>query len=136
MDTDLIAQAKSKAATLVSDAVHTAEDLVHKATQTAERLMDDSEERTTKALADALREVFGENQDARRFVDITRIPLICQSITGIDKTLTELKDMMEKNNENFVSQDAFMPIKYIVYGLVGMIMTGVIGALLTLVLRQ
>src|SRR3954454_5310818 len=85
-DTPLVSEAKAQAAALVTDAVRTAEDLVHTATTTAEelvhgatstaaKLLDENEERMTTALANALREVFGENQDARRFIDITRIPL-------------------------------------------------------------
>ena len=117
----------------MSDATKTAEDLVNKATVTAEKLLASSDERTTKSLVDALRTVFGENQDARRFVDITRIPLICQSITGIHETLKELRSMMQDAEEKHVSQTEFKPVKSIVFGLIGIICVGVVGALLKLI---
>ncbi len=125
VENTLIVDAKAQAAALVTEAVHTAEEVVHKATRTAEKLLDDSEERTTKALADALREVFGENQDARRFVDITKIPLICQSINGIHLSLTELKIMMKDFDAKYASKLT----EKIVFALVGLIVLGFMGSL-------
>ena len=89
-----------------------------------------------QALADAITKVLGENKDDQRFIDVTRIPLICLSITGIHENLKELKEMMKEMNTNFVNRETFKPVQYITYGLVSMIMTGVIGSLLTIVLRK
>lgn len=133
---NLVIGAKEEAAALVADAVHTAEDVVQKATRTAEKLLDDREDRITKALADALRQVFGENQDARRFIDITRIPLICQSINGIYESLKDLQQMLQDSQTNFVNQDQFAPVKNVVFGLVGILMTGVVVALLSLLINK
>lgn len=101
---------------------------------------DEVEKRTQRALENALRQVFGENQDARRFIDITRIPLICQSINGIHESLQDLKSMIStqkeqllNEHEKFVSKDEFNPVKYIAFGAAGMILTGFTGAVLSLV---
>lgn len=128
-----VAKAKQMAADLVSDATHTAENLVKKATETAEKLLEANDDRTTKTLADALRTVFGENQDARRFVDVSRVPLICASIVGIHESLKELKTMVQDADEKYVSQLEFKPVRSIVFGGVGLICVGAIGALLKLI---
>ena len=45
----------------------------------------------TKSVANALREVFNENVDSSRFIDISRIPLICQSIINISTRLDKIE---------------------------------------------
>ena len=85
----------------------------------------------TKALAEALRQVFGEGQERQRFIDITRIPLICQSIINISD---DLKAINLKLDEKVVSQDQFGPVKAIVYGLVSTILLAVLGAVVGLVI--
>lgn len=57
-------------------------------------------------------------------------------IKYIQRDLGEIKQALKENNDKFVTQDEFEPIKKIVYGLVGLILTGVVGALLTLIIRQ
>lgn len=59
--------------------------------------------------------------------------------TGIDvklefilKELDEIKAQLEKK---YVSQSEFAPVKNIAYGMVGLILTAVVGALLTLILK-
>lgn len=46
----------------------------------------------TRALSNALREVFGEGEDKKRFIDVSRIPLICKSIIEIREDMKVLKD--------------------------------------------
>jgi hypothetical protein len=72
------------------------------------------------------------NQD-RKFIDTTRIPLICQDIRGIHKTLEEIRVTLDSK---IVTRDQFSPIQKIVYGGVGLILTSVVGALLALVIMQ
>jgi hypothetical protein len=57
-------------------------------------------------------------------------------IKYIQRDLGEIKTSLKENNDKFVTQDEFEPIRKIVYGLVGLILTGVVGALLTLIIRQ
>ena len=125
---DVVSQAATEAVNVVSRAVDVAKEVVQTAANTAD-------ERTTATLAAALREVFGENRDARRFVDITRIPLICQSIVGIHSELKDLKQMVKETDGKHISREEFWPVKTIVYSGVGITLTAVIGALIALVIR-
>lgn len=49
------------------------------------------------------------------------------------KEVDKINDKLEKE---YVTQDQFEPIKKIVYGVVGIMLVGVITALMTLVLRN
>jgi hypothetical protein len=119
---------------IIDEAQAVAKNLVDTAARTAARMTENTDDRTTKMLADALREVFGENTSSNRFIDITRIPLICQSINGIHENLTELKQMMKDTDTNHVQQEEFKPVKLIAYGLVSIILLTVVGALLSLII--
>lgn len=81
----------------------------------------------TESLTEALRDVFGEGETSGRFVDITRIPLICKSILDMHANLTEIKEMLD---QKFVSKERFAPIEKVVYGLVGLMLTAVVVAIL------
>lgn len=69
-----------------------------------------------------------DNNGQKRFLDVTRVPLICQSIVGIHQTL-------ENMQQNMVTQEAFWPVKTLVYGVVGLMLTGMMTAILALALR-
>jgi len=57
------------------------------------------------------------------------LPHIKQEITDMgDKIVTEIKD-------SYVSQDRFSPIEKLVYGMAGVILTGVVVAILALVIK-
>ena len=119
------------AAELVSTATKTAEHVVQKAAETAEQLLDSAKQsqQMVEIISESLRKVFGENVESKRFVDITRIPLICQSIIGIHESLKDIK-------KNMVSKESFWPVKVLVYGAVGIILTAVMTALLYLVINK
>ena len=85
-----------------------------------------------KALSASLREVFGEHQKTQRFVDVTRIPLLCKSILETSERLKTLNENMEKN---FVRRETFEPIQKVVYGMVTLILLGVGAAILTVTLK-
>jgi hypothetical protein len=61
-------------------------------------------------------------------------------LTGLCKDIAYIKEKIivieEKLEQNYVTQDEFDPIKKIVYGLVALILTGVVGALLGLVILK
>ncbi len=46
------------------------------------------------AIAKAIRELFSieDSSGQKRYIDITRVPLICQSIVGIDNRLKAIED--------------------------------------------
>ena len=92
-------------------------------------------EEVEKQVETALEKFFTLKKDSGRFIDVSRIPLICQNINLIHENIKELKaDVKDMKNES-VSQDQFWPVKTIVYGLVGTIMLGVLGAIITLILK-
>lgn len=86
---------------------------------------------TIDAIKRAVQEAFSAEGGDRRFVDITRIPLICQSIVSIS---TDIKDINEKLDEKFVTKEAFWPVKTIVFGFVGLMLIALIGAMLYTIL--
>jgi hypothetical protein len=50
----------------------------------------------------------------------------------IKETLSKIEQQLE---DDYVSRSEFMPVQRIVYGMVGIILVAVLGALITLVLR-
>ena len=95
---------------------------------------DAQQERTTKALADALREVFGENIESGRFMDMQKVPLLCQSVLTIHANVAELKEMVKDLPNQFVSHDSFTPVRAIAFGLVGLL-PGIIITLFFLIIQ-
>lgn len=60
------------------------------------------------------------------------IAVIANDISYIKSDISDIKSKLEKD---YVTRPELDPIKKIVYGLVGLILTGVVGALLALVLQ-
>ncbi len=122
---------KEKAASaIVSEAEAVAKSLVDTAARAAARMTDETnEQKMTKVLANALREVFGEHESSQRFIDTAKVPIICKDIATIRETIKEIKDEM-------VSQDVFWPIKILVYSGVGIVLTAVVGAIVALVINN
>ena len=86
-----------------------------------------------KSITEALKEVFGKGKESQKFIDISRIPLICQSIIGIHENL---KDINVKLDNKFVTKESFSPVRNTVYGMIGIILTGVIIAIMSVVLKK
>ena len=111
-------------------------------TQTAEEILASvkkAEQSATKVLADALREVFGENEKSGRFVDVSRIPLICQNINTMHGNLEDIRMMMEKaiadSDKRYVNHDQWWPVKTIVYSGTGAVLLAVVGAVIALIIK-
>lgn len=88
-----------------------------------------------RVLAEAIEKAINDQNGDKRFIDLTRIPLICLSITGIHSSLEEIKGMIKDIKQDFVTHEAFDPVKNLVYGLVGLMLTSVIVAILAMVIR-
>lgn len=73
----------------------------------------------SKTVEAAVMKGFSASAGEGRYIDVTRIPLICQSIVGIDEKL-----------EKLVTQDQFWPVKTLVYGITALLLSGTVGALL------
>lgn len=65
--------------------------------------------------------------------EIIKIAGLTKDIEFIKTEVVEIKEKLEKN---YVTEDEFDPIRKIVYGLVGLILVAVVGALVTLVIKQ
>lgn len=63
----------------------------------------------------------------------TCLALIKKDLNYIKDKVDDIEDKVEGN---YVTKTEFQPIKQIVYGMVAIILVGVIGGLLTLILRQ
>lgn len=61
------------------------------------------------------------------------IDVIANDITYIKRDVADIKSKLEAD---YVTLDQFEPIRNVVYGMVGIILTGVIGAVVALVVRQ
>ena len=63
----------------------------------------------------------------------TTVALIAKDVEYIKKDVGDVKERLEKS---YVTREEFDPIKKLVYGIVGLVLTGVVGALLTLIIRK
>lgn len=59
--------------------------------------------------------------------------VILNKLENLNDKVDTISDKIEKN---YVTQDQFEPVKKIVYGLVGIILFGVVGAILALVINK
>ena len=132
--TTLVSEAATEASRVVAQAVEEAKKMVDKAATVAAEIVEKDqhqEVKITRIVSEALREAFGEQEEAQRFVDTKRIPLICKDIANINKSLDALHI---KIDNTFVTKDQFSPIKNLVYGVVGLTLTAIVGAVLGLIL--
>lgn len=51
------------------------------------------------------------------------------------QTQNVIKEIKEKLDKNYVTQDEFRPVRSIVYGLVGLILTAFAGGIVAMVMR-
>lgn len=133
-----------KASELVATAATTAFDLTAKAADAAKEVVataakeaatarveeKEDDDRVTRALANALRRVFGENEKSGRFIDTSRIPLICAHIESMD---ANIKDIKEKLDTRYVTVEAFSPYKKAMNAIAALILVAVVGGLLSLI---
>lgn len=106
-----------EAKSIIEQARVIADSLVEKARVVALELVE-------KSRKDA--EEIAEAAKAKMYIDISRIPLICQSVVGIHSEITEIKTLLDKK---FVTREAFWPVKTLVYSAAGSILLIVFTAL-------
>ncbi len=76
--------------------------------------------------AQALLQRAADEAKAKFYIDISRIPLICQSIVTISKNIESIHDKLDNK---FVTKDVFYPVKTIVFGAVGIMLAAVFSAI-------
>ena len=89
-----------------------------------------------KIVADALREVFGDYEQSRRFIDVSRIPLICQNINVMHENIQEIKNMIRESEKKYVTVEQFAPYRKSLNIIGAAVMLGFIGALIALVWKS
>jgi hypothetical protein len=71
------------------------------------------------------------NSNLSKEIEVT-LAVLNERTSHTDKTVSEIKRKLEFQ---YVTQEEFKPVKLIVYGLVGFIMTTVLGSLIAVVVR-
>ena len=70
--------------------------------------------------------------DERRRSSDRELGIIITKLSNVEKDIDEIKTEMKKC---YVSKEEFNPIKRLVYGAVGVILTAVLGAIVAFVIR-
>lgn len=87
---------------------------------------------TKKIMGDVLTEFFGSQTEEERFISTQKIPFICRDIKQIKE---DLRKIVENMDENYVTQTEYWPVKTVVYGVVGIMLVGVVTGLVLLVVK-
>ena len=69
-----------------------AEGILFVAEQKARELLEAQDDRTKEKMLDTLDEYFNRGIDKKKFIDVNRIPLICQDIANIHQSIAKLED--------------------------------------------
>jgi len=85
------------------------------------------------AVSSAIAQFFDRGVQEKRYIDVGRIPFICDDLHGIHETLNKIEDKLD---EKYVTKEDYRPVKAIVYGAVGLILTSVMIALIALIIRR
>lgn len=89
-----------------------------------------ADQKSIEILAQAVTKAINDSKGDSRFIDLSRIPLICLSITNIGKDISEIKDMIASNrkesdaqHESFVKKGGeYLLIRSIVFGGVALVL--------------
>lgn len=70
----------------------------------------------------------------------TQVALIKRDMEYIKRAMDDLKvsvnEVKKNTQDNFVTKAEFTPVRMVVYGLVGLLLTAVVGSLISLVVTQ
>lgn len=72
---------------------------------------------------------------AKKDVEIDQAVLVSK-FEYISRSLDQLKTQIDQLPSHFVSQDEFKPIKSVVHGVVGLLLTSMVVAITSLVIRK
>lgn len=94
---------------------------------------DQADQKSIEILAQAVTKAINDSKGDSRFIDLSRIPLICLSITNISKDIAEIKEMITNNrkesdiqHESFVKKGGeYTLIRSIVFGGVSLVLIAV-----------
>ncbi len=92
----------------------------------------ENQEEIRREMLSTLDEYFSRGVDRKKFIDVNRIPLICQDISSIH---TSMKEINDKLDNKFVTKESFWAVKMLVYGAATLILTTAFGELLKLIIK-
>lgn len=72
-------------------------------------------------------------KSSRTVREDTQIAVMANDVSYIK---TAVKDLNDKVDNNYVTKEQFAPVQKLVYGLVGLILVAVVGAMMALILRR
>jgi len=100
-----------------------------------------NDQRSLNILADAVSKAIKENDGDSRFIDTSRIPLICLSMANMSKGIDDLKTMVANNrvesdeqHKSFLTKGEFSPYRTAMNTIAGLILVAIVAAFLSLVL--
>lgn len=76
---------------------------------------------------------WGYSNMNKESTDKVKLAVIQKDLEYIKANVDDIKHKME---QDYVTQEEFKPIRNIVYGMVSIVLTGVVGALLALIIKQ
>jgi hypothetical protein len=115
--------AESKSAEAVQAQAVAAEAIESARMAQLQAMLDKSDERIASTIVTALRDVFDDKRSSGQFIDVSRIPLICQSIIDMRGDLKLIRD-------SIVTKEEFGPVRYLVYGACLLILIGFFGSII------
>ena len=65
-----------------------------------------------------------------------QLALLVQEVKRLGDDIKDIKDLSKTDRTLYVTKDEFAPVKTLVYGMVGLILIAVVGAILALVLKR
>lgn len=91
-----------------------------------------------QALSDAINKAIGKNDAGDKFIDLSKIPLICLSMAHLSSDMKEIKRMIKENKEDSDKQHAtfvtkageFWAIRTIVFGGAGIVLVAFLNSVL------
>lgn len=116
---------EQEAARIVETATKTAQDLIDKSTIEAENVVTKAKHDLHASLVEIVQDALG--REPTRYFDTSRIPLLCKAIFNIEENLKSMKT-------DYVNRNEFLPIKSIVYGGAGIVLTAVLTAGIALII--
>lgn len=139
------------------EAVHAARDHAQKVemarevqtTRVAKAAADEVSQNIGEIVRGSLEHVLARGTETERAIILARVPYICQDIKGINKSLDEIKKMIERNrndrehndrerekenDKKYVNQDQFWPFKWVLITTGTVVLTTLAGALLAQIL--
>ena len=57
-----------------------------------------------------------------------------ERLISVEKTVLSIQENLKLLDNRYVEKEEFIPVKNVVYGLVGLFLTGLVGAIISLVL--